>query len=139
VYDILDFGTTTGAFAALNLPPLSAGLSWDASDLLVGGALKVIALSGNFDHDNDVDGADFLAWQRGQSPTPFSLTDFADWQANFGADLSAAPASAAVPEAAAFQLAASGAMLIYSWRRAGRASFSPFSRQYSRKSAAIAP
>jgi hypothetical protein len=139
IYDILDFGTTTGAFASLNLPPLSAGLSWDASELLSLGALKVIALPGNFDHDSDADGADFLAWQRGQSPAPLSLADFADWQANFGTALSAAPTSAAVPETAAFQLALLAATLIYSWRRAGRASSSPLSRQYSRKSAAIAP
>jgi hypothetical protein len=54
-------------------------------------------LPGDFDYDADVDGADFLAWQRGQSPSPLSVEDLTDWQLNFGA----APlrgASLAVPE-----------------------------------------
>ncbi|MCA9235194.1 MAG: hypothetical protein KDA44_06970, partial [Planctomycetales bacterium] len=39
---------------------------------------------GDFDEDGDVDGGDFLAWQRGNSPTPLSADDLAAWQANFG-------------------------------------------------------
>lgn len=39
---------------------------------------------GDFDVDGDVDGNDFLKWQRGESPVPFSSTDLADWQANYG-------------------------------------------------------
>lgn len=40
--------------------------------------------SGDFDEDGDVDGRDFLAWQRGQSPDPLSPTDLASWQTNYG-------------------------------------------------------
>lgn len=53
---------------------------------------------GDFDHDNDVDGRDFLMWQRGNSPTPLSSGDLNDWQANFGSVGSGAASTAAVPE-----------------------------------------
>ncbi|MDZ4659760.1 MAG: hypothetical protein SH868_19475 [Bythopirellula sp.] len=39
---------------------------------------------GDFDGDGDVDGRDFLVWQRGGSPTPFSSGDLALWQTNYG-------------------------------------------------------
>jgi hypothetical protein len=43
---------------------------------------------GNFDNDNlpagDVDGNDFLAWQRGSSPTPLSQADLTTWEGNYG-------------------------------------------------------
>jgi hypothetical protein len=50
---------------------------------------------GDFDEDGDVDGRDFLVWQRGESPMPLSAGDLAEWQANYGP-----PAAAifAVPE-----------------------------------------
>jgi hypothetical protein len=59
--------------------------------------------AGDFDADGDVDGADFLAWQRDPS-----VGDLADWSANFGtaSALAAAQASTtAVPEPASFTLA----------------------------------
>ena len=55
--------------------------------------------NGDFDLDNDVDGADFLAWQR--DPDAGSLTD---WEANYGTPTTLA-ASVAVPEPASFALA----------------------------------
>lgn len=39
---------------------------------------------GDFDEDGDVDGRDFLEWQRGNSPDPLSAGDLADWQGNYG-------------------------------------------------------
>ncbi len=42
------------------------------------------ALEGDFDGDGDVDGRDFLRWQRGGSPMPFSADDLEDWQGNYG-------------------------------------------------------
>lgn len=59
---------------------------------------------GDFNFDGDVDGADFLAWQRGSSPTPNSPEDLALWRANFGVD-SATPGTAAVPEPSTIALA----------------------------------
>ncbi|MDZ4657635.1 MAG: hypothetical protein SH868_08655, partial [Bythopirellula sp.] len=61
------------------------------SNFLAGGT------SGDFDNDGDVDGRDFLIWQRGGSPTPFSAGDLADWQMNYGVGPLVA-ASTAVPE-----------------------------------------
>jgi hypothetical protein len=49
--------------------------------------LKPIAppgIPGDFDEDGDVDGRDFLAWQRGQSATPLSAGDLTDWQDHYG-------------------------------------------------------
>ncbi len=54
-------------------------------------------LSGDFDSDGDVDGRDFLVWQRGNSPDPFSANDLADWQANYGTSALVANGTA-VPE-----------------------------------------
>jgi hypothetical protein len=39
---------------------------------------------GDFDFDGTCDGADFLAWQRGELPIPLSQSDLDEWQANFG-------------------------------------------------------
>lgn len=44
----------------------------------------VPVITGDFNGDGEVDGRDFLAWQRGHSPIPFSAADLADWQHNFG-------------------------------------------------------
>ncbi len=51
----------------------------------------------DFDNDGDIDGRDFLLWQRGGSPSPFSAGDLALWQAHYdGVPLVAE--SVAVPE-----------------------------------------
>jgi hypothetical protein len=53
--------------------------------------------TGDFDIDGDVDGRDFLKWQRGESPDPLSADDLAIWQEQYG---TTPPLSAtiAVPE-----------------------------------------
>lgn len=57
----------------------------------------IVGQRGDFDADGDVDGLDFLIWQRGNSPDPFSSEDLADWQANYGGTSLLAGASS-VPE-----------------------------------------
>jgi T5SS/PEP-CTERM-associated repeat protein len=52
---------------------------------------------GDFDFDGRVDGADFLAWQRGNSPMPNSPEDLATWRANLGLG-AATSAATAIPE-----------------------------------------
>ncbi|MGI9427213.1 MAG: hypothetical protein ACR2NM_01050, partial [Bythopirellula sp.] len=42
------------------------------------------ALDGDFGLDGDVDGLDFLAWQRGESNNPGSQAELSDWQTNYG-------------------------------------------------------
>jgi len=51
---------------------------------------------GDFDGDGDVDGNDFLTWQRGLG-SMFDASDLADWKANFGAGAAVA-ATGGVPE-----------------------------------------
>jgi hypothetical protein len=58
--------------------------------------VDVVFFPGDFDFDGDVDGRDFLLWQRGGSPTPLSASDLADWQANYG--VSSLASSRTVPE-----------------------------------------
>ena len=58
---------------------------------------SMCALPGDYDFDGDVDGRDFLAWQRGESPMPLSLEDLAEWQDGFNTGFLQANFSA-VPE-----------------------------------------
>jgi hypothetical protein len=51
---------------------------------------------GDFDGDDDVDGRDFLVWQRGGSPNALSAGDLAEWQANY--NVGGMAAVSAVPE-----------------------------------------
>jgi autotransporter-associated beta strand protein len=61
-----------------------SGSAFDATQVVLSSFLPT-GLDGDFDHDGDVDGRDFLVWQRGGSPSPLSAGDLADWKANFGA------------------------------------------------------
>jgi hypothetical protein len=117
-FDILNFGSASGAFSTLSLPTLGAGLSWNTSALLTTGILSVIGAGGpgDFDGDGDVDGRDFLAWQRGNSPNPLSPGDLAAWQANYGAGPLTATATA-VPEPATWMALLSAALMSFALRR----------------------
>lgn len=56
-----------------------------------------LPLPGDFDGDGDVDGRDFLAWQRGESTRgPLDAQDLADWQVNY--NLGSLTTITAVPE-----------------------------------------
>ena len=64
-------------------------------------AASLPSLPGDFDLDNDVDGSDFLSWQRGAH----SSSDLAAWRTNFGSSLlptsaTSVVSAAAVPEPA---------------------------------------
>jgi T5SS/PEP-CTERM-associated repeat protein len=102
-FDILTAtGGVNGTFTNTLFPDLGALL---AIDLFYGTntvTLAVVpALPGDFDIDSDVDGFDFLQWQRGESPNPLSQSDLDDWQDNFGNVASPiTAASTTVPESA---------------------------------------
>jgi T5SS/PEP-CTERM-associated repeat protein len=99
VFDILDWSSLDGTFNAINLPILDSGLGWDTSQLYTTGTLSVVAgIPGDFDFDGDVDGRDFLIWQR----IP-SVGNLSDWQTNYGVSALTA-ASTAVPEPNTFGL-----------------------------------
>jgi hypothetical protein len=74
------------------VPDQNYGLAWWYG---LAPEIEPPTVSGDFDNDGDADGRDFLVWQRGGSPTPFSPGDLADWQAGYGSPLSAVTA---VPE-----------------------------------------
>ena len=64
---------------------------------LAGYTVLTVGTAGDFDGDTDADGADFLAWQRGESTNPLSSSDLLAWQVNFGSP-SGTPTSHTVPE-----------------------------------------
>lgn len=84
-----------GGFDSYDLPSLATGLAWGADYQADSMTLKV-TLPGDHDLDGDVDGLDFLVWQReGDSKllTGFSLSE---WETYYG---TAPPSSVnAVPE-----------------------------------------
>jgi hypothetical protein len=57
-----------------------------------------ISLPGDFDADGRVDGADFLVWQRGESPGGAVASDLVIWQIHFGTVGLPSTALASVPE-----------------------------------------
>ena len=62
-------------------------------------------LEGDYDLDGDVDGYDFLKWQRGESPNPLSPADLDAWQMNYGMVAPLSTSSTAVPEPTGLLLA----------------------------------
>jgi len=86
------------------------GNTWQAQQQVGANGLEwvvVVSDPGDFDLDGDVDGLDFLAWQRGESPSPFSASDLADWETNYGT-VALTAAVAAVPEPATVLLLLAG-------------------------------
>lgn len=79
--------------------------NWDGVAAITG--LGLDGLGGDFDNDGDVDGQDFLAWQRGFGPT-YDAADLADWQQNYGAGASAGANAGGVPEPSGWLLMLSG-------------------------------
>lgn len=81
------------------------------------GDLLTADLEGDFDGDDNVDGQDFLLWQRGLSPDPLSAEDLNDWESNYGAT-SPPPELLAVgvPEPASLTLYLLGATLLLNLR-----------------------
>ena len=129
-FDLFDFASALGSLT-LDLPALSGGLDWDFSNLLVTGELSVvsaIAENADFDGDGDVDGQDFLIWQRGFG-SPASLAtgdanndgnvdadDLAIWQTQYGGMLELA-ANVAIPEPCTAYLTAIASMAVFMMRR----------------------
>lgn len=54
--------------------------------------------SADFDHDGDVDGRDYLVWQRGGSPAPHSAGNLALWREQYAAANGGLTAAVQVPE-----------------------------------------
>jgi|GEM_PF-5637422 len=100
-YDLGTIFNGTGSEEGITFEYLLAGDSQFTEGTVFFGALPPAdeRRPGDFDGDEDIDGADFLAWQRGFGTT-FDASDLADWQGNYGvpANLASSLAAVAVPE-----------------------------------------
>lgn len=113
-YEIVNVGgLLSGTFTGL--PELSFVGKYGNANLFIsylgGDGNDITLLSanlGDFDVDGDVDGFDFLKWQRGESPFALSKTDLANWETNYGWVAPEAAATTAVPEPGGVLLMAVG-------------------------------
>jgi hypothetical protein len=117
-FDILDWGSLTGTFSAIQLPTLTGALAWNTSQLYTTGVLSVdsAGLSGDYNNNGTVDAPDYVVWRKNNNTattlpndsTPgTSPADYTMWRANFGQTAgsgSSTSANAAVPEPATLGL-----------------------------------
>jgi autotransporter-associated beta strand protein len=123
-FDILDWGTLSGTFSAINLPALAAGLVWNTSQLYTAGVLSVasVGVPGDYNNNGTVDAADYVLWRSGgplanevDNPGSVNAGDYTAWRARFGnsgngagigsgATGSASAQATTVPEPLAIQL-----------------------------------
>jgi hypothetical protein len=72
----------------------------------------------DFDDDDDIDGADFLKWQRGETPGLGSAEELALWEQQYGTTVPAVAAATTVPEPSTLLLASlAGCALLQRRRR----------------------
>ncbi len=119
-FEILAADTLSGTFAGLAEGALVG--NFGGTDLFVSYAggdgndvslfTTLAGLSGDFDGDDDVDGADFLAWQRDPG-----VGNLSDWQTNYGTTALLTAASTPVPEPSALLLGALASLLGFPFRR----------------------
>ncbi len=93
------FGIHADSGALIDSALLELSVATDDSFFTVLGTV----VEGDFDESGTVDGLDFLAWQRGESPNPLTLNDLSSWMSNYVAASSMADVSV-VPEPAALPL-----------------------------------
>ena len=135
-FALFGFSAATGGFD-FSLPALAGELAWDTSSLLTTGELSVVASiaeNADFDGDGDVDGRDFLIWQRGfgladqednslgdaDGSGTVDAGDLAVWQTQYGNSSELLSASVAVPEPSALVLAGIVVGLLSAKRRVAR-------------------
>ncbi|WP_146449708.1 PEP-CTERM sorting domain-containing protein [Bythopirellula polymerisocia] len=106
-----------GSVTFLGNTTASVNYDFTNGDVFLNNFQSTGGLAGDFDNDGDVDGHDFLVWQRGNSTTPLSPTDLAAWQNDYGTPLNATLASVPEPSAGFLAMIASGVMGWYSQRR----------------------
>jgi fibronectin-binding autotransporter adhesin len=102
-FDLFDWGTRSGVFAAIDLPAIP-GLAWSTTQLYSTGEIRVIStLAGDFNNNGVVDAADYTTWRDGLGPI-YTQSDYAVWKSHFGqtaggsSELTGSLGSGAVPE-----------------------------------------
>ncbi len=90
-----------------------AGSPFSATSIVLSDFESLVGYPGDYDFDEDVDGADFLEWQR----TDGSASGLADWEMNYGTLAPALTASQAVPEPASILLLVLGTLALAVARR----------------------
>ncbi len=106
------FGNVGGEFDTKHFP-LVAGVTFDViynPQSVVLQVIEATTLPGDFDNDLDVDGRDFLVWQKGGSPNPLSSGDLALWQGQYGTPFSATANT--VPEPGTLVLLMGGVLVV---------------------------
>ena len=112
-FNLFDWASTSGTFAALQLPALAGALVWNTSQLYTTGVLSVVSpgVPGDYNNNGSVDAADYVLWRKGgplmnevDTPGTVNAADYAAWRARFGNPGSGsgtgASANATVPEPA---------------------------------------
>jgi hypothetical protein len=106
-FDLLDWGSLSGTFSAVQLPALASGLRWDTSQLYTSGVVSVgVGLPGDFNQNGVVDAPDYVTWRKGLGTT-YTQSDYDIWRTHFGQTAgggAGAIANAAVPEPATLVL-----------------------------------
>ncbi|QEG33643.1 autotransporter-associated beta strand repeat-containing protein [Bythopirellula goksoeyrii] len=106
-FSILTAGTLVGEFgnvadgARLNITSGGTGsfqVDYNATSVILSDFQGTAVTTGDFDFDGDVDGRDFLVWQRGGSPNGINSGDLALWQAEYGNTLPLTATNTTVPE-----------------------------------------
>lgn len=107
-FNILNWGSLTGAFSNIVLPALD-GLAWDASQLSAGVLSVAPALNADFNHDGNIDAADLNQWAGDFGVNTLSDADgdgdsdgndFLTWQWQLGSHSTVTAAFGQVPEPA---------------------------------------
>jgi len=117
-FQILSADNITGSFA--NVQAVADGRFWDvevSGNEIVVTATDQLVTSADFDFDGDVDGFDFLEWQRGFGST-YGSNDLANWEANYGDQGETVAVVAAVPEPSTMLMAMTAMGLCYRRRKA---------------------
>jgi hypothetical protein len=135
-FDILDWGSLSGAFSAIQLPAIGGALAWNTSQLYTSGILSVVSgLPGDYNNNSIVDAADYTVWRdslgrtgtglaangddTGASAGVIDQADYNIWKANFGNHAgpgAGSASSAAVPEPSALLLAIIACILLWTER-----------------------
>jgi hypothetical protein len=97
--DAGDVGTVTGNGTGVDV-------------VLIGFGSVSVGIPGDFDNDSDVDGRDFLIWQRNTS-----VGNLSDWQTNYGTGTGPLTAVTAVPEPGSLALLAAAVLPLLGRRR----------------------